>query len=114
MVDHEWATGPDPREITSLDRLIHEPARLLIMTILASVEAADFVYLLRETRLTNGNLGAHLARLETAGYVAIEKTYRGKIPRTVCRLTDTGLVAYRAYRTALKRAVDRLPDVQPP
>jgi DNA-binding MarR family transcriptional regulator len=94
--------------IASLDRLIHEPARLLI---LATVEAADFVYLARETGLTKGNLGAHLVRLEGAGYIEIEKTYRGKVPRTVCRLSDAGSVAYRAYRQALRRTADQLPDV---
>ena len=97
--------------IAALDRLIHEPARLLIMTILATVEAADFVYLARETGLTTGNLGAHLAKLEGAGYIEIEKTYRGKVPRTVCRLTDAGLTAYRGYRQALRRTANALPDV---
>ncbi len=98
-------------EIAALDRLIHEPARLLIMRILATAEAADFVYLARETGLTKGNLGAHLVRLEAAGYVDIEKTYRGKVPRTVCRMTARGLAAYRTYRDALRRTADLLPDV---
>ena len=119
MATAEGARDPGAEEIGSaaiaaLDRLIHEPARLLIMTILATAEAADFVYLARETGLTRGNLGAHLVRLETAGYVEIEKTYRGKIPRTVCRMTDKGLAAYRAYRDALRRTADLLPDVPAP
>jgi len=97
--------------IAALDRLIHEPARLLIMTILATVEAADFVFLARETGLTAGNLGAHLAKLERAGYIEIEKTYRGKVPRTVCRLTEAGLTAYRGYRQALRRTASEPPDV---
>jgi DNA-binding MarR family transcriptional regulator len=97
--------------IAALDRLIHEPARLLIMTILATVEAADFVYLARETGLTTGNLGAHLAKLEGAGYIEIEKTYRGKVPRTVCRLTEAGLRAYRGYCQVLRRTANELPDV---
>lgn len=106
--------GLGPAEIASLDRLIHEPARLMIMTILATAEAADFLYLARETGLTKGNLGAHLARLEAAGYVKIEKTYRGRVPRTICRLTDTGLAAYRAYRDALRRMAERLPEAVAP
>lgn len=98
-------------EIAALDRLIHEPARLLIMRILATAKAADFIYLARETGLTKGNLGAHLVRLEAAGYIEIEKTYRGKVPRTVCRMTEKGLAAYRTYRDALRRTADLLPDV---
>jgi DNA-binding transcriptional ArsR family regulator len=97
-------------EIASLDRVIHEPARLLIMTVLATVQEADFVFLARETGLTKGNLGAHLGRLEGAGYVEIGKTYRGRVPRTLCRLTDTGMAAYSAYRAALRRTAERMPD----
>ncbi len=110
MATAEWTGGVRAADIASLDRLIHEPARLLIMTILATVEAADFVYLARETGLTKGNLGAHLVRLEGSGYIEIEKTYRGKIPRTVCRLTDAGLAAFRTYRDALRHTADQLPD----
>ena len=89
----------DIRNIINIDRLIHEPARLIIMTMLNVVESADFLFLQRETGLTKGNLSAHLTKLEEAGYVAIEKTYRGKIPLTVCRLTEEGRKAYRQYRT---------------
>lgn len=114
MAVGEDASGDGKMAIAALDRLIHEPARLRITSILATVEAADFVYLARETGLTAGNLGAHLTRLEAAGYIDIEKTYRGKVPRTICRLTDTGLEAYRTYRAALKRMADGLPDVPAP
>ncbi len=97
--------------IASLDRLIHEPARLMIVTVLATVAEADFIYLVRETGLTKGNLGAHLVRLEAAGYLEIDKTFRGKVPRTVCRLTDAGLTAYGTYRDALRRTAAELPEV---
>ena len=60
--------GDDLRRVTELDRLIHEPARLLIVTILASAASADFLFLQRETGLTKGNLSAHLSKLEGAGY----------------------------------------------
>jgi DNA-binding transcriptional ArsR family regulator len=89
--------------IESIDRLIHEPARLVIMTILNAVESADFLYLLRETGLTKGNLSSHLAKLEEEGYVAIEKTYKGKIPLTICRLTESGRSAFGRYRAQWKR-----------
>jgi DNA-binding MarR family transcriptional regulator len=88
--------------VTELDRLIHEPARLLIVTILASVASADFLFLQRETGLTKGNLSAHLSRLEEAGYVKIEKTFKGKLPLTVCKLTASGKKALTQYRQQLQ------------
>jgi DNA-binding MarR family transcriptional regulator len=84
--------------IEGIDRMIHEPARLIIMTILNAVESADFLYLQRETGLTKGNLSAHLAKLEVEGYISIEKTYKGKIPLTICRLTQSGRDAFGRYR----------------
>jgi len=102
--------GEGFRALASLDRVIHEPARLIIASILYAAESADFLFLLRETNLTKGNLSAHLARLEEAGYVKIDKTYRGKIPQTTCRLTEEGRAAFREYRAQLKRAVDSLPE----
>ena len=71
----------DLRTLTNVDRVIHEPARLMIVAILYAVDSADFLYLLRETGLTKGNLSAHLSRLEEAGYIEIEKRFRGKIPQ---------------------------------
>ncbi|GAP12351.1 transcriptional regulator, ArsR family [Longilinea arvoryzae] len=94
--------------ITEVDRLIHEPARLLIVTLLVPVEKVDFLYLLHETGLTKGNLSAHLSKLEEAGYVQIEKTYRGKIPQTLIQLTPAGKEAFEDYREKLKRIVSRL------
>ena len=99
----------DIRDMLDADRIIHEPARLIITTILYTVESADFLYLLRETGLTKGNLSAHLSKLENAGYVAIEKTFQGKMPRTICRLTDDGRAAFEDYRQRLRRAADSLP-----
>ncbi len=73
-----------------LDRLIHEPARLAIMTMLSSVAAADFVFLQRSTGLTQGNLSSHLTKLEEAGLVRIEKSFVGKRPNTSVALTRVG------------------------
>jgi DNA-binding MarR family transcriptional regulator len=84
--------------IEKIDRMIHEPARLIIITILNAVESADFLFLQRETGLTKGNLSTHLAKLEAEGYVSIEKTYKGKIPLTICRLTEAGRSAFGRYR----------------
>jgi len=77
--------------------MIHEPARLVIVTHLAAVKEADFVYLLRMTELTRGNLSTHLTKLEEAGYVTITKTFEGKTPRTVAKLSRTGQKALKAY-----------------
>lgn len=96
--------------LANVDRVIHEPARLLITALLYEVESADFVYLLRETGLTRGNLSAHLSRLEEAGYIKIEKGYRGKVPQTTCSLTEAGRAAFRGYREQMKRAIDSMGD----
>lgn len=98
----------DLRQMADVDRLIHEPARLLIVTLLYPVEKVDFLYLLHETQLTKGNLSAHLSKLEDAGYLGIEKTYRGKIPQTLIRLTPAGRKAFEDYREQLKRIVNRI------
>lgn len=100
----------DLRDLAEVDRLIHEPARLVIVAMLYAVESADFTFLLRETSLTKGNLSSHLARLEEAGYVKIDKSFRGKVPQTVCSLTAAGRAAFRAYRARLKRAVEVMPE----
>ncbi len=83
--------------LTGVDRIIHEPSRSIILAVLSVVESADFLYLLRETGLTKGNLSVHLSKLEEAGYIRIEKTYRGKIPLTLCRITETGRRAFKSY-----------------
>jgi DNA-binding transcriptional ArsR family regulator len=84
-----------------LDRVIHEPARLQLVALLSGVKEADFLWLMNESELTKGNLSSHLAKLEEAGYVEIEKTFRGKIPLTVLRLTRAGRAAFEAYKKSL-------------
>ena len=95
------------RDLTDLDRIIHEPARLMIVSLLYVSRDADFVFLQRETGLTKGNLSSHLVRLEAAGYVHIEKMFRGKVPLTLCHLTDTGRAEFENYRKTVKRALRR-------
>jgi DNA-binding MarR family transcriptional regulator len=73
-----------------LDRLIHEPGRLAILTVLSSVQAAGFVFLQRTTRLTKGNLSSHLTKLEEAGLIEIHKRFVGKKPNTNVTLTAAG------------------------
>ncbi len=93
------------KEVARLDRLIHEPARLMILMILQGSGEADFLYLQRECGLTQGNLSSHLLKLEEAGYVKIEKKFKGKRPLTLCHLTPTGEVALSGYSRRLIKAL---------
>lgn len=95
-------SGNSIKNLSSLDRVIHEPARLMIMTILFAVEEADFVYLQRECNLTQGNLSSHLAKLEEAGYLTISKTFKGKYPLTLCKLTRRGHEAFEDYSVKMR------------
>lgn len=99
------------QELTQLDRLIHEPARLMIMMILQGVGEADFLYLQREGGFTQGNLSSHLSKLEEAAYVEIEKKFKGKLPLTVCRLTPKGKAALSGYSRRIMGAL--LPNHKP-
>ena len=87
--------------LADLDRVIHEPSRLTIVALLFSVASADFLFLLKESGLTKGNLSVHLSRLEEAGYIQVEKTFRGKIPHTEYKLTSKGKSAFDNYRKSL-------------
>ena len=86
-----------------LDRLIHEPARLAILTVLSSVQAADFVFLQRTTGLTQGNLSSHLTKLEEAGLVRIEKAFVQKRPNTSVALTPLGKERIATHWEQLER-----------
>jgi DNA-binding MarR family transcriptional regulator len=94
--------------IGELDRVIHEPSRLLLVAVLYPLEEADFLYLLTESQMTKGNLSSHLAKLEEAGYVQIEKGFRGKIPHTLVRLSRQGRGAFERYRAELKKITNAL------
>ena len=100
--------NPDVRDLAEVDRLVHEPARLMILMVLYTVERADFTFLLNATELTDGNLSSHLGKLEAAGYVEIEKGYAGKKPRTRLRLTAAGRGAVERYRGTMQKALKNL------
>jgi DNA-binding MarR family transcriptional regulator len=91
--------------ITDLDKLIHEPARMSIMAVLYVLESADFTFIMNQTGLTWGNLSAHLTKLETAGYVEVEKTFKGKRPNTNLKLTPPGREAFQRYLGQIKQVV---------
>lgn len=85
-----------------LDPLLHSELRLSVMSLLASVEEADFVYLREKTGATAGNLSVQIDKLSQAGYIEVEKGYEGKKPRTLCRMTETGRNAFIAYFKVLR------------
>ena len=92
---------PNLEALADLDRVVHEPARLLVLCNLYVLDSADFLFLLRRTGMTRGNLSAHMRKLETAGYVDVEKTFVERLPLTVYRLTRTGRKALRKYRAQM-------------
>lgn len=98
----------DAAALSGIDRVIHEPARLAIVSVLRAFETADFLFLLKQTELSRGNLSSHLSKLEAAGYVDITKEFVEKIPRTLIRLTDSGRRAIASYRAEMDRVLRRL------
>lgn len=85
-----------------LNPLLHSELRLAVMSILLSVEEADFTYLKQETKATAGNLSVQIDKLSKAGYIEVVKTFKGKLPCTLCRITPAGVKAFEEYVEALK------------
>lgn len=85
-----------------LDPLLHSELRLAVVSVLVNLEEADFVYLREATGATAGNLSVQLDKLSEAGYISVEKTFEGKKPRTICRITPVGLNAFESYVDAIK------------
>jgi DNA-binding MarR family transcriptional regulator len=100
----------DLQPIADIDRLIHEPARLMILALLYVIESGDFTFLMRQTGLTWGNLSSHMSKLEAAGYIEVEKEFVGRKPRTMLRLTDEGRAAFQEYVQSMKQVFDDLTD----
>ena len=95
----------DPiRALLELDRLVHEPARLAILTVLAAAESVEFKFLEQVTHLTKGNLNSHATKLEAAGYLEVAKAFRGKLPVTSFRITSQGREALAHYWDQLLKA----------
>jgi len=103
MPTKENKTTNDIQTLNSVDKLIHEPARLNIMAHLYVIESADFLFMMRQTGLTFGNLSAHMSKLETAGYIEIIKEFIGKKPHTMLKLTEKGKHAFDEYRKQMKQ-----------
>ncbi|MBQ6087607.1 MAG: transcriptional regulator [Bacteroidales bacterium] len=85
-----------------LDPLLHSELRLAVMSILAGVESADFSFIKKQTDATSGNLSVQIDKLSAAGYISVEKGFKGKMPCTTCRITDAGRDAFDNYVKALR------------
>jgi DNA-binding MarR family transcriptional regulator len=95
--------------VDGIDRVIHEPARLMIMAHLYVVDSADFLFLMRQTGLTFGNLSSHMAKLEGAGYIEVVKDFVDRKPHTMLRVTARGRAAFEEYRRGMDRLFKGLP-----
>ena len=93
----------DLSALAEIDRLVHEPARMAVMSLLYVVDHADFIFLMNQTGLTWCNLSAHMAKLEWAGYIKVKKAFKGKRPITTLWLTDKGRLAFRQYAKQMKQ-----------
>jgi DNA-binding MarR family transcriptional regulator len=100
-----------PQEFATVNRVIHEPARFMIMMLLYAVPEADFLYIQKECGFTQGNLSSHLRKLDEAGYVFINKMFKGKYPLTICSLTGEGRKALEEYVRTMRTACAEFPDV---
>ncbi|HKJ27632.1 MAG TPA: transcriptional regulator [Anaerolineales bacterium] len=96
------------KPLADIDKLVHEPARLMILATLHVVESADFLFVERQTGLTRGNLSAHMSKLENAGYISITKEFVNKIPRTLLRITEKGRTTLLDYTQNMKQVLDKL------
>ena len=85
-----------------LDPLLHSELRLAVMSVLAGVDSADFSFIKKQTGATAGNLSVQIDKLTTAGYITVEKGFKGKMPCTTCTITPTGMEAFQGYVNALK------------
>ncbi len=98
-----------PTSTGEIDRIVHEPARYLIMAYLYVIESSDFLFLRSQTGLTQGNLSSHLSKLEAAEYIEIKKEFVGKRPHTMLNLTDRGRQAFETYRSDMQSMLNNLP-----
>ncbi len=94
--------------LSDIDKLVHEPARLMILSYLSVINSADFTFLMKQTELTRGNLSSHISKLEDAGYVKVNKEFVDKIPRTLIRITTKGKNALKTYRDKMKNVIDSI------
>ena len=90
-----------------LDPLLHSQLRLAVMSLLISVDSAEFTFIKEKTNSTAGNLSVQLDKLNEAGYISVEKSFKGKKPLTTCRITRKGLKAFEEYVNNLKQYINK-------
>jgi len=94
--------SPDIKRILEVDRVIHEPARIAVLSLLYVIDSADFLFIMNQTGLTQGNLSSHLSKLENESLIEIKKSFIGKRPHTTIRLTKLGRDRFKSYLSSLK------------
>lgn len=107
MTKSERPKDPEVQPILALDRMVHEPARLAILTVLSAAESAEFLFLERLTGLSRGNLSSHAQKLEASGYLEVIKSFKGRIPVTCFRITEEGRIALQLYHRSLRALLPR-------
>jgi len=90
-----------------LDPLLHSQLRLAIMSLLISLESAEFTFIKEKTNSTAGNLSVQLDKLSEAGYITVDKSFRGKKPLTTCKITKKGIKAFEEYVNTLKQYINK-------
>ncbi len=101
---------PELHPLADIDHVVHAPARLMVLSYLYVVDSADYVFLMRLSGLTWGNLSTHLTKLEEAGYISVSKAFKGKKPHSTISLTRQGRAAFRQYKRSMQQVLDDLPD----
>jgi DNA-binding MarR family transcriptional regulator len=102
--------APGLSALSSIDRLVHEPGRLMIIALLYVITSADFTFIMNQTGLTWGNLSAHMSKLEEAGYIEVDKDFKGRRPNTMLKLTPMGRAAFKKYRQDMQTVLGDLPE----
>ena len=100
----------NPEQISKLDPVVHAPIRLAILSVLVTIKSAGFSYLKETIGTTDGNLSTHLSKLESSGYISIDKKFVGKKPQTICSITEAGRIALSNHLEQLENIVARQKD----
>lgn len=106
----ETPANQETHPLANIDQIIHAPARLMILSYLYVVDSADYVFLAHMTGMTWGNLATHLNKLEEAGYIEIQKSFKGKKPQSTLRMTEQGKTAFQTYRQTMQQVFNDLPE----
>ncbi len=100
----------DPIQVEAINKIVHEPGRLLILAHLDVVESLDFVFLMNSMGMSQGNLSSHISKLETVEYVRVEKEFFNKRPRTIISITSEGEHAFHEYLEIMQKLVNLIQD----